>query len=92
MPEIHKRSSRRPASKKKSLRGWLFRHRVVLKSVIGVAKTLLYLWSIWHRFRDDLWPFYLQTTRCIDATRGASSSASVSRHEPDRTGGAIAGF
>lgn len=59
MPEIGKRSSRRPASEKKSLRGWFFRHRVVLRSVIGVAKALLYLWSIWHRFRDDLWPFYL---------------------------------
>ena len=58
MPEIRKRSSRRPASRK-SVRGWFFRHRVVLKGVIGAAKALLYIWGIWHRFRDDLWPFYV---------------------------------
>ncbi len=59
MPEIRKRSSRRPASKKKSLRGWIFCHRKMLKGVIWFAKNLLYIWTIWHRFRDDLWPFYV---------------------------------
>ena len=68
MPDIRKRSSRRPASGKKSLRGWFFRHRVVLTGVIGVGKALLYIWSIWHRFRDDLWPFYVRITGHIDAT------------------------
>ena len=77
MPDIRKRSSRRPASEKKSLRGWFFRRRVVLKGVIGVSKTLLCIWSIWHRFRDDLWPFYVRMTGHIDATRGASFDACV---------------
>lgn len=63
MPEIRKRSSRRPASKNKSLRGRIFRHSAVLRGLLGVAKTLLYLWSIWHKFKDDLWPFYFSDHR-----------------------------
>lgn len=92
MPEIRKCSSRRPASGKKGLRGWFFHHRVVLKGVIGVGKTLLYIWSIWHRIQDDLWPFYVRITGQKDATRSASFSACVSRHEPDDFGRAAANF
>ena len=78
MPEVRKRSSRRPASEKKSLRGWLFRHRVVLRGVIWAAKALLHIWSIWNQFRDDLWPFYVRITGCINAKRGTSFGAGVS--------------
>jgi len=59
MSEKRSRSSRRPASRKRTVRGWIFRRRQVLKVVIGVAKAILYIWSIWSRFKDDLWPFYL---------------------------------
>ncbi len=80
MPEIRTRSSRRPASEKRSMRGWVFRRRRVLMGVIRVAKTLLYLWYIWRRFRDDLWPFYVGMTGVIDATRSASLGAGIPRH------------
>lgn len=66
MPE--KRSSRRSALGKKSLRGWFFCRRKVLKAVIGVAKTLYFIWSIWDKFLSDLWPFYIWTTEQTDAT------------------------
>lgn len=92
MPEVRKRSSRRLASEKWSLRGWLLRHRVVLRGVIWAAKVLLHIWGIWHQFRDDLWPFYLRITGCINATRGTSFGAGVSRHEPDDFGRTTANF
>jgi len=51
------RPSRRQASKK-SVRGWLFRHRGVLKGVMWVGKTAFALWNIWHKLKDDPWTFY----------------------------------
>lgn len=56
--------SRRSASKD-SLRGWLFRNRKVLLSVIGIAK---FLWRVVRLlFGDDPWTFYF-SIRNADAT------------------------
>lgn len=58
MTDRRKCSSRQPASEKQ--RTWMQKlcNRDVLMGVIGVARTLVSLYSLWQRFKDDLWPFY----------------------------------
>lgn len=53
-----RRSSRRQASEK-SVRGWFFQRHWVLKSVMWAARAAYFVWTIWHKLKDDLWTFYL---------------------------------
>ena len=47
-----KRPSRRQASKK-SVWGWLFFRPRFLKGAIRVGRLALFLWSLWHKLKDD---------------------------------------
>lgn len=79
-----KRPSRRQASKK-SVWGWLFFRPRFLKGAIRVGRLALFLWSLWHKLKDDLWTFYfLQGDVC--AERRSPLGKSFPRHVSDGLG------
>jgi hypothetical protein len=54
MPEIRKRPSHWPASRRRSLQKRFLRFRKILKDVIEVCKTLLCIWKIWRELLGGL--------------------------------------
>lgn len=56
MTDTRKRPSRWQALSK-SVVSWFCRPQV-FQWFVRAGRFALFLWGIWHKLRDDLWPFY----------------------------------